>query len=111
MQSWSRSPPSPAWARYCHRRPAPARQPGSLPAPAAYVSSLPCGPVSPLLCLMLARAPKPTRILLVEDEPAFVEALRFQLQREGYDVRVAPDGATAIAAAQRIRPDLVLLDL
>src|SRR5690242_15431501 len=51
------------------------------------------------------------RILLVEDEPALVGALRFQLQREGYEVRVAPDGPTAVAAAERVKPDLVLLDL
>ncbi|HEV7215518.1 MAG TPA: response regulator transcription factor [Chloroflexota bacterium] len=55
--------------------------------------------------------PKRPRIMLVEDEPAFVEALRFQLQREGYEVRVAPDGQTAIAAVQRTKPDLILLDL
>ncbi|MGI8913297.1 MAG: response regulator [Chloroflexota bacterium] len=55
--------------------------------------------------------PKHSRILLVEDEPAFVESLRFQLQREGYDVRVAADGNTALAAVQRAKPDLVLLDL
>lgn len=51
------------------------------------------------------------RILLVEDEPAFVEALRFRLRREGYEVRVAADGEAALATAQRTRPDLVLLDL
>ena len=55
--------------------------------------------------------PKHARILLVEDEPVFVDTLRFQLQREGYDVRVAPDGTTALAAVQRTKPDLVLLDL
>jgi DNA-binding response OmpR family regulator len=55
--------------------------------------------------------PKHPRIMLVEDEPAFVEALRFQLQREGYEVRVAPDGPTALAAVQRTKPDLFLLDL
>ena len=49
--------------------------------------------------------------MLVEDEPAFVETLRFQLQREGYEVRVAPDGMTAIATVQRTKPDLILLDL
>ena len=55
--------------------------------------------------------PKHPRILLVEDEPVFVETLRFQLQRVGYEVRVAPDGMTAIAAVQRTKPDLILLDL
>lgn len=57
------------------------------------------------------RVPKHSRILLVEDEPVFVDTLRFQLQREGYEVRVAPDGATALAALPRVQPDLVLLDL
>jgi two-component system OmpR family response regulator len=55
--------------------------------------------------------PKHARILLVEDEPVFVDTLRFQLQREGYEVRVAPDGNTAMAAVQRAKPDLILLDL
>ena len=55
--------------------------------------------------------PKHARILLVEDEPVFVDTLRFQLQREGYEVRVAPDGNSAMAAVQRAKPDLILLDL
>jgi len=55
--------------------------------------------------------PKHARILLVEDEPVFVDTLRFQLQREGYEIRVAPDGNTALAAVQRAKPDLILLDL
>jgi DNA-binding response OmpR family regulator len=55
--------------------------------------------------------PKHARILLVEDEPAFVETVRFQLQRAGYDVRVASDGNAALAAVQRAKPDLILLDL
>ena len=55
--------------------------------------------------------PKHPRILLVEDEPVFVETLRFQLQRDGYEVRVAPDGDAALVAAERMKPDLILLDL
>lgn len=55
--------------------------------------------------------PKRARILLVEDEQVFVDTLRFQLQREGYEVRVAPDGVSALAAVQRAKPDLILLDL
>jgi DNA-binding response OmpR family regulator len=54
---------------------------------------------------------KGERILLVEDEPAFMATLRYQLQREGYEVRVAPDGPSAVQAFQRVHPDLVLLDL
>lgn len=50
-------------------------------------------------------------VLLVEDEESFVDALRIGLDREGFDVVVATDGAQAIDAFDASRPDLVLLDL
>jgi two-component system response regulator RegX3 len=50
-------------------------------------------------------------VLVVEDEESFVDALRIGLDREGFDVVVATDGALAIAAFEESRPDLVLLDL
>ena len=49
-------------------------------------------------------------ILIVEDEPDLAELLRYNLQREGYEARCAPDGGTALAEVKRTRPDLVLLD-
>jgi two-component system, OmpR family, response regulator RegX3 len=52
-----------------------------------------------------------TRILLVEDEPALSEPLAFLLEREGYEVTVAPDGPRAIADFAAGGIDLVLLDL
>lgn len=52
-----------------------------------------------------------TRILLVEDEIALSEPLSFLLEREGYEVEVAPDGPAAVAAFDRAGADLVLLDL
>jgi two-component system, OmpR family, response regulator RegX3 len=52
-----------------------------------------------------------TRILLVEDEIALSEPLSFLLEREGYEVQVASDGPSAIAAFDRDGADLVLLDL
>jgi two-component system response regulator RegX3 len=52
-----------------------------------------------------------TRILLVEDEIALSDPLSFLLEREGYDVEVAADGPSAIAAFDRAGADLVLLDL
>jgi two-component system response regulator RegX3 len=52
-----------------------------------------------------------TRILLVEDEQALSEPLSFLLEREGYEVTVAEDGPTALAAFDRTGADLVLLDL
>jgi two-component system, OmpR family, response regulator RegX3 len=50
-------------------------------------------------------------VLVVEDEESFVDALRIGLDREGFDVVVATDGALAIDAFDESRPDLVLLDL
>jgi two-component system, OmpR family, response regulator RegX3 len=50
-------------------------------------------------------------VLLVEDEESFVDALSIGLDREGFDVVVATDGAEAIEAFEASRPDLILLDL
>ncbi|MDF0512775.1 response regulator transcription factor [Agromyces sp. H3Y2-19a] len=52
-----------------------------------------------------------TRILLVEDEIALSDPLSFLLEREGYEIEVAADGPSAIAAFDREGADLVLLDL
>jgi len=52
-----------------------------------------------------------TRILVVEDEAALAEPLEYLLEREGYEVELAPDGPSALTAFDRFRPDLVLLDL
>ncbi|MFE6965946.1 MULTISPECIES: winged helix-turn-helix domain-containing protein [unclassified Agromyces] len=52
-----------------------------------------------------------TRILLVEDEIALSDPLSFLLEREGYEIEVAADGPSAIAAFDRDGADLVLLDL
>lgn len=51
------------------------------------------------------------RVLLVEDEESFVEALTLGLSREGFRVEVARDGAEALTLVESVRPDLVLLDL
>ena len=52
-----------------------------------------------------------TRILIIEDEASYREALSFLLQREGFEVDVVPDGAAGLAAFDRTGADLVLLDL
>ena len=51
------------------------------------------------------------KILIADDDPQIVRALRITLSAHGYDVVAAPDGAAAIALAGREHPDLVLLDL
>ena len=50
-------------------------------------------------------------VLLVEDEDSFVEALTVGLNREGFRVEVAQDGATALRMFNEIKPDVILLDL
>ncbi len=52
-----------------------------------------------------------TRILVVEDEESFSEALAFMLRREGYEVEVAGDGNVAVDLFARTGADLILLDL
>ena len=52
-----------------------------------------------------------TRVLVVEDEESFSDALSFMLRREGYEVGIAIDGVQAIEEFDRHGADLVLLDL
>ncbi len=52
-----------------------------------------------------------TRVLVIEDEESFRDALQFMLSREGFDVILAPDGAEGIKQFDSKHPDLVLLDL
>jgi two-component system response regulator RegX3 len=52
-----------------------------------------------------------TRILFVEDEPSISDPFSKALAREGFEAVVARTGREALALAQRIDPDLVLLDL
>ncbi len=52
-----------------------------------------------------------TRVLVVEDEDSFSDALSYLLRREGYEVEVAATGPEAITAFERGGADLVLLDL
>ena len=51
------------------------------------------------------------RILVVDDEPAIVDILVYNLERANYEVDVARDGNEALAKAHEEAPDLVILDL
>ena len=50
-------------------------------------------------------------ILVVDDDPEVLTALRTLLEREGYRVLTASDGNTGLAAAEREAPDLVVVDM
>jgi DNA-binding response OmpR family regulator len=51
------------------------------------------------------------KILVVDDEAAILQSLRYNLERSGYTVLTATDGRAAVALAQREQPDLVILDI
>ena len=51
------------------------------------------------------------KVLIVEDEVAIVEILKFNLQREGYETLEALDGETGLQLARSADPDLMLLDV
>ena len=51
------------------------------------------------------------RVLVVDDEPNIVLSLRFLMEREGFEVEVAPTGEAALQALGRSPVDLVLLDV
>jgi len=56
-------------------------------------------------------APKGQRVLVVDDEPAMLRALRINLRVRKYDVTTASTGREALAEARRRPPDAVILDL
>ena len=51
------------------------------------------------------------KILVVDDEPTLVATLKYNLERENYQVYDASDGDVALEIARTVRPDLVVLDL
>ncbi len=51
------------------------------------------------------------RVLLIEDEPNIIEAIRFILSRDGWRVDTHSDGETALDAVQARAPDLIILDV
>lgn len=51
------------------------------------------------------------KLLIADDDPQLVRALRITLAAHGYDIVTAADGAAAITAAARSHPDIILLDL
>ncbi len=50
-------------------------------------------------------------ILVVEDEPSLQETLVYNLEKQGYTVEACGDGRSALEAARRLKPDLIVLDI
>jgi len=55
--------------------------------------------------------PEKKRILLVDDEKDLLEVVKLRLEASGYEVLVSADGQSALEAARREKPDLIILDL
>src|SRR5436189_243252 len=53
----------------------------------------------------------PSRILVIEDEPANIQTLSTLLKERGYQINIATNGGQALQVLARIRPDLILLDV
>lgn len=51
------------------------------------------------------------KVLVVDDEEPILELLKYNLEKGGYEVKTASDGAKAVEVAKRFLPDLVLLDI
>ncbi len=51
------------------------------------------------------------RLLIVEDEPTLLETLKYNLERQGYEVVTASDGVQALSTARSEKLDLVILDV
>jgi two-component system KDP operon response regulator KdpE len=60
---------------------------------------------------MSAAAVPGNRVLVVDDEPGLARALAIHLRARGWDVTTAADGRSALEAASRAHPDVVVLDL
>jgi two-component system, OmpR family, response regulator len=53
----------------------------------------------------------PLRVLVVDDEPSLAELLASVLRYEGWEIRTAADGTSAVRVARDFRPDAVVLDI
>lgn len=53
----------------------------------------------------------PETVLVVEDEPALLDTLSYNLKNAGFAVETASDGRSALEAARRLRPDVIVLDV
>jgi DNA-binding response OmpR family regulator len=51
------------------------------------------------------------RVLLVDDDPEIIDAIRYALESKGYQIFIARDGNQGLAMAEKEDPDLVILDM
>jgi len=59
----------------------------------------------------LPQAAGTKRVLLVDDDPEIIDAIRYALEAKGFQIFIARDGNQGLAMAEREDPDLVILDM
>jgi DNA-binding response OmpR family regulator len=59
----------------------------------------------------LAKLAGTKRVLLVDDDPEIIDAIRYALEAKGFQIFIARDGNQGLAMAERENPDLVILDM
>ncbi|MGA3214224.1 MAG: response regulator transcription factor [Acidimicrobiales bacterium] len=84
---------------------------GKVPSPKQLPVVTSAGPVGADTGADDERGAPPARVLVVEDEESFVDALTVNLEREGFSVTAARDGVEALERFALDQPDLVLLDV
>ena len=52
-----------------------------------------------------------TKVAIVEDDPAISQMYRFKFEAEGYEVEVAGNGRLGLELVEKMKPDIILLDL
>ncbi len=52
-----------------------------------------------------------TKIVIIEDDEAINQMYRIKFEADGFDVRMAADGAQGVATVQEFHPDIILMDL
>jgi len=57
------------------------------------------------------RGPRVPKILVVDDNVVVLKTISIKLKSEGYEVRTAMDGSTAVSCVRREKPDLIILDI
>ena len=59
----------------------------------------------------MTQAPRPTRLLIVEDNDDTAQVLQWGLEQLGYEVAIAHNGPLALQVAQKFSPDVAVLDI
>jgi len=62
-------------------------------------------------CLLKSKGDNMNKILVVDDERPIAEIIKYNLQKEGFEVQTAYDGDEAIKTVHRMKPELVILDI